>query len=229
MTRPTSPCCVLTPSVEDYLKAVFHLEVAEEPCTTTAVATRVEVSVPSASTMLKRLRSQELIVDDDERTVRLTDHGRRHARSVVRRHRLLETFLAEVLDVPWDEVHDDAERLEHALSPALEARIAAKLGDPTVDPHGDPIPPAEGPHDEAWPRSLDTVEPGASFEVTRVSDRDADALRYLAERHIELGAQLRVLRREPFGGPLVVEVAGTEVPLGAPLAGRVHGRVLDGA
>ncbi len=227
MTSSERGCCTLSTAVEDYLKAVFHLESADEACTTTAVAARVEVSVPSASMMLKRLRAQQLVADagTDDRAVALTDHGRRHARSVVRRHRLLETFLAEVLELPWDAVHDEAEVLEHALSPKLEARISALLGDPSVDPHGDPIPPADGPHEESWPQALDQVEDGSVFTVTRVSDREPDALRYLAERGIELGARLRVLRREPFGGPLVVGVDDAEVSLGTALAGRIHGQV----
>jgi DtxR family transcriptional regulator, Mn-dependent transcriptional regulator len=218
-------CCELSASMEDYLKALLHLDAEGEPVTTTAVAHRVEVSPPSASAMLRRLRDADLVRTGQGHELGLTAHGRRHALRVVRRHRLVETFLAEVLDVPWDEVHAEAERLEHALSPALEERIATRLGDPSHDPHGDPIPPREGEHDEAWPDPLDAAPAGASFRVERVSDRDSDALRYLDELGVRPGVQLRVGERDPFGGPLWVEVAGEQRALGAPLARLVHGTV----
>lgn len=218
-------CCRLSPSMEDYLKTLVHLDAEGEVVTTTAVAHRVEVAPPSASAMLRRLREAGLVQAAGGHELELTAHGRRHALRVVRRHRLVETFLAEVLDVPWDEVHEEAERLEHALSPALEERIATRLGDPSHDPHGDPIPPREGDHDEAWPDPLDVAPAGARFLVERVSDRDSDALRYLDELGVRPGVVVRVGERDPFGGPLWVEVAGQRRALGLPLARLVHGTV----
>jgi DtxR family transcriptional regulator, Mn-dependent transcriptional regulator len=224
-TQDEMPCCELSPAMEDYLKALFHLRAEGEAVTTGSIAHRVEVSPPSASAMLRRLRDAGLVQDTPEQQVELTDHGRRHALRVVRRHRLVETFLAEILDVPWDEVHAEAELLEHALSPALEDRIAARLGEPTHDPHGDPIPPREGAHDEAWPDPLDAAPTGAVFTVERVSDRDSEALRYLDELGVRPGTRLRVGERDPFGGPLWVEVAGARRALGLPLARLVHGTI----
>jgi DtxR family transcriptional regulator, Mn-dependent transcriptional regulator len=211
--------------MEDYLKALVHLAAEDVPLSTGAIAARVGVAPPSASAMLRRLREAQLVCGATGHEVALTSHGRRHALRVVRRHRLVETFLAEVLDVPWDEVHAEAERLEHALSPALEERIASRLGDPSHDPHGDPIPPREGEHDEAWPDPLDAAPAGALFLVERVSDRDSDALRYLDELGIRPGVRLRVGERDPFGGPLWVEVDGRRHALGLPLARLVHGTI----
>lgn len=218
-------CCELSASMENYLKALVHLGAEGRPVTTGAVAARVEVSPPSASAMLRRLREAALVTAGSGHEVELTAHGRRHALRVIRRHRLVETFLAEVLDVPWDEVHAEAEQLEHVLSPALEDRIAVRLGEPSHDPHGDPIPPRDGDHDEAWPDPLDAAPTGSRFRVERVSDRDSDALRYLDDLGIRPGVVVRVGERDPFGGPLWVEAAGERRALGAPLARLVHGTV----
>lgn len=226
MTRTADhACCDLSASTEDYLKALFHLETGDGAASTTTLADRVGVAPASASAMLRRLRDAGLVAGETGRAVELTGHGRRHALRVVRRHRLVETLLAEVLDVPWDEVHAEAEVLEHVLSPALEERIAARLGDPSHDPHGDPIPPRDGVHDEAWPDPLDGAPTGSRFLVERVSDRDSGALRYLDELGVRPGIRLTVGEQEPFGGPLWVEVAGRWIALGRPLARTVHGTV----
>jgi DtxR family transcriptional regulator, Mn-dependent transcriptional regulator len=218
-------CCDLSAAAEDYLKALFHLGSEGEPATTSRLAARVGVSAASASAMLRRLRDSGLVSGASGREVALTEHGRRHALRVVRRHRLVETLLAEVLDMPWDEVHAEAEVLEHVLSPALEERIALRLGNPTHDPHGDPIPPREGEHDEAWPEPLDAAPVGARFRVERVSDRDSEALRYLDDLGVRPGARLTVGEREPFGGPQWIEVEGRRAALGGPLLRIVHGTV----
>lgn len=223
MTTAATGCCELSASVEDYLKAILHLGAEGVGATTTTLAARVEVTPASASAMVRRLREAGLVAERTGHDVVLTDHGRRHALQVIRRHRLVETFLAEILDVPWDEVHVEAERLEHVLSPALEERIAARLGEPTHDPHGDPIPPRDGEHDEGWPQPLDAAAPGVRFRVERVRDRDSAALRYLDELGVRPGVVLEVGERDPFGGPLWVEVDGHPRPLGLPLARLVHG------
>ena len=219
-------CCELSPSMENYLKAIVHLDAQEESVTTTALAQRVDVAPPSASAMLHRLREAGLVSGGAGEAPVLSEHGRRHALRVVRRHRLVETFLAEVLDVPWDEVHAEAERLEHALSPALEDRIAVRLGEPTHDPHGDPIPPRDGDHDEAWPDPLEAAPAGTRFRVERIVDRDSGMLRYLGELGIRPGTTLTVGTRDPFGGPLWVEVGDRPQPLGLPLARLVHGTIV---
>ena len=225
--RPQQLCCSIDHSevVEDYLKAVFHLCTSTGSASTSALAARLELAAPTVSAMLKRLETADLVERSAEHGVELTEHGLRHALSVVRRHRLLEVFLAEVLDVPWDEVHEEAEVLEHALSARLEERIDALLGRPTHDPHGDPIPPASGQHVEDWASPLATAPPDSSFVVERVSDRDSLALRHLAELGIGPGSVMHVLEWAPFGGPLWVEVDGRRHALGTGLVHVVHGQV----
>jgi DtxR family Mn-dependent transcriptional regulator len=148
----------------------------------------------------------------------LTPAGERLALEMLRHHRLLELYLAEHLDVPWDRVHEEAEALEHVISEDLEARIAAKLGDPTHDPHGDPIPSVDLAIDEADTRSLESLDAGARGRFVRVSDSDPAMLRYLDERGIALGDDLEVLERQPFGGPLTVVIGGARQVLGGALA-----------
>lgn len=215
-----------TPAVEDYLKAIFHLS-SRGAASTSDIAEQLGVAAPSVSAMLRRLAEGDL-VDRGTRTVGLTEHGRRHALRIVRRHRLLEAFLAESLAVPWEEVHDEAEVLEHALSERLEQRIDAYLGYPERDPHGDPIPPVEGDHDESWSQPLWAAPAGVRFTVERVSDRDPQALRYLADCGIQPGVAVVVGERDPFGGPLWVEVGVGDdrqhQALGPPLARLITGR-----
>ncbi len=227
--RATHPCCDLvhTEAVEDALKAIFKLSGRREPATTTALAEVLQVTAPTVSTMLKRLQAHGLIGRDAQHAAELTAHGAEHARAVVRRHRLLETFLVRVLDVPWDEVHAEAEVLEHAVSDRLLDRIDALLGHPAADPHGDPIPPAGGGHVEAWGDRLDAVPTGAAFRIDRVHDRDDAALRYLAELGVRPGTLVHVVARAPFGGPLWLRIAGREHALGDALTTLVHGTVVD--
>jgi DtxR family Mn-dependent transcriptional regulator len=206
-------------AVENYAKAIFTLQASGSAVRTTDLADRLEVRPASVSTMLTRLEQSGLVAREPYHGVRLTEDGERVALAVIRRHRLLELFLAEALELPWDVVHIEAERLEHHVSPRVEAAIAAHLGDPTHDPHGDPIPSAslELAIDDGG-ISLAECPDGTSAELTQVSDRDPAMLRYLADRGILPGAALRVLAREPFGGPLRVECGGTEHLLGEPLA-----------
>ncbi len=150
--------------------------------------------------------------------MRLTDQGRRVALEVLRHHRLLELFLAEELGMPWDRVHAEAEVLEHVLSEELEQLIAARLGDPTVDPHGDPIPTPSSRSTSAQTHSLEELPVGATGRFVRVSDSDPEMLRYLAEQGIALGEHLVVVDRQPFGGPVFVRFGEREHPLGGELA-----------
>lgn len=222
-------CCLIehTETVEDYLKTIYGLSVLGDPASTSAMADRLHVAPPSASAMVKRLEDSGLVEHTGRGRVTLTEHGRGHALAVVRRHRLLETFLARFLDVPWDEVHAEAEVLEHALSERLEERIDAALGHPQRDPHGDPIPPKSGPYQETWDTPLDGAAPGDEFVVERISDRDSAALRYLAELGIRPGVRLVVEDRAPFGGPLWVRAGGRSQALGGPLVQLIHGRIVD--
>src|SRR5580692_2526025 len=170
-----------TPAIEDYAKAIFTLESrGEEPVSTNALAERLGITPGSVSAMLKRLDELGLITHVPYRGVRLTADGRRLALEVIRHHRLLESFLADALGMPWDRVHDEAEILEHVLSEDLEELIAAKLGNPTIDPHGDPIPNADLELDERSTCSMESLEDGEEGVFVRVSDSDPEMLRYLA-------------------------------------------------
>jgi DtxR family Mn-dependent transcriptional regulator len=216
---------MITGAIEVYLKRIYALETEEQAATTSRIAARMAVSAPSVSGMLKRLESSELVRRVPPRAVRLTPQGQAHALRVVRRHRLLETFLVQVLGLTWDEVHAEAERLEHAVSDRLLARIDAVLGQPTHDPHGDPIPPEHGQHDERWADPLDCAPVGSRFRVERVSDRDSSALRHLATLNIRPGVLVEIEGRDPFGGPLWIRVGERLHAVGPPLAAIVHGTV----
>ncbi len=221
------PCCRLEHSetVEDYLKTIYNLACRGEPTTTSEIARRLAVSAPSVSTMLARLTAAGLTTRSEERRVALTEHGLRHARGVVRRHRLLETLLYEVLGVPWEELHAEAEVLEHGISGRLADRIDDRLGHPERDPHGDPIPPREGGCTDEWPEPLCAAPNGAHFLVERVSDRDSAALRHLGEIGIRPGTRLLVQEWSPFGGPLWVSIGGSRTALGEQLTHLVCGVV----
>lgn len=212
-----------TEAVEDYLKIIFMLHAEGESATTSRIAGRLGVAPPSVSAMVRRLASHELLEPPDRRGAALTAHGERHALRIIRRHRLLETYLAQALGVPWDEVHAEAEILEHVLSERLEDRIDEALDHPTHDPHGDPIPPKSGPHSEQLGDPLAAAQPGRRFTVRRVSDRDSEALRYLGDLGIRPGVTLTVRERAPFGGPLWVDLDGQRVALGTPLVRLIHG------
>ncbi|HEX5822268.1 MAG TPA: metal-dependent transcriptional regulator [Solirubrobacterales bacterium] len=204
---------------ENYAKALYELQEREpEGVGTTAVAERLGVTPASASGMLRRLADEGVVDYAPYRGARLTPEGERIALEVIRHHRLIELFLAEVLGMPWDRVHGEAEVLEHHISEELEELISAKLGEPALDPHGDPIPDRHLAvrSDESVP--LTELEVGEEGVFTRVSDSDASMLRYLAERSIQPGEKLAVRGREPFGGPVIVQIGGRTHPLGPELA-----------
>ena len=205
-------------SVEDYTKAIYALqERGTTAVSTNAIAERLGVTAASASGMVKRLGELGLVVHEPYHGVSLTDSGRNVALEVIRHHRLLELYLVQSLGVPWDRVHEEAEVLEHVLSEELEELIARQLGDPTHDPHGDPIPTRELQIEERETQSLESLEAGTRGTFVRVSDSDPEMLRYLADKGIAPGDQLEVVERQPFGGPLFVRF-GTQVhPLGGEL------------
>ena len=206
-------------AIQDYAKAIFSLqESLEGPVSTTAIAERLGVTPASASGMVRRLHESGLVEHEPYKGVELTEKGRRVALEVLRHHRLLETYLATSLGVPWDRVHDEAEVLEHVLSEDLEELIAAKLGHPTRDPHGDPIPTADLEIVERPLQCLASVEPGARGVLARVSDAEPEMLRYLAERGIAPGDAFEIVERHPFDGPLFVRFGGEVHVLGSALA-----------
>jgi DtxR family Mn-dependent transcriptional regulator len=212
-----------TAAVEDYAKAIYALSNdGRDPVSTNALAERLGVTAASASAMVKRLDELGLARHAPYHGVELTEGGSRVALETIRHHRLLELYLAESLGVPWDRVHDEAEVLEHVLSEELEELIAAKLGDPTRDPHGDPIPTRELKIVEKRTESLESLAPGMRARFVRISDSDPDMLRYLAERGIAPGAELEIVEKQPFGGPAFARFGDEVHVLGGELAGRMR-------
>ena len=212
-----------TPAVEDYAKAIYSLESRDaQAVSTNALAERLGITPGSVSAMLRRLDELGLITHVPYRGVRLTPDGRRIALEVIRHHRLLESYLAEALGMPWDRVHAEAEVLEHVISEDLEQLIAEKLGHPTVDPHGDPIPSADLQLYEPPTHRMEALQPGDEGLFVRVSDSDPEMLRYLAERGISPGERFAVRERQPFGGPLFVVFGEREHAIGGALAGAMR-------
>ncbi|MCW3010934.1 MAG: metal-dependent transcriptional regulator [Solirubrobacterales bacterium] len=210
-------------AVEDYTKAIYSLERRGDvvsPVSTNELAARLGVSAGSASAMVKKLDGLGLATHEPYHGVRLTDAGARVALEVLRHHRLLELFLMQELGLPWDRVHAEAEVLEHVLSEELEACIAAKLGHPATDPHGDPIPTHDLSVPESTTSSLEECPVGARGRFVRVSDADPEMLRYLAARDIRPGQDFAVVERQPFGGPTFATFADDDAvhPLGGELA-----------
>jgi DtxR family Mn-dependent transcriptional regulator len=225
-----SPAAANSEAVEDYTKAIYALaRRSEQPVSTTALASRLGVSPGSVTAMLKRLDQMGLVRYQPYHGVALTPAGEKVALEVMRHHRLLESFLSEALEMPWDRVHDEAEVLEHYISEDLERLIAEKLGNPELDPHGDPIPTPELDLADDRTTGLAELEEGQAATFARVSDSDPEMLRYLAERGIRPGARLRLTGTQPFGGPLFVEVEGREHVLGGELAEKMRVEVEEGA
>jgi DtxR family Mn-dependent transcriptional regulator len=213
-------------AVQDYAKAIYSLEQRAEggAVSTNALAERLGVSAASASSMVKKLDGLGIVEHVPYRGVGLTERGMSIALEVLRHHRLLERFLVEELGVPWDRVHDEAEVLEHHLSEELEELIAAKLGHPTIDPHGDPIPTADLKIVEPPTLAMDGLDIGATGRFVRVSDSDPEMLRYLGARGIAPGDTFEVVDKQPFGGPIFARFGVSEDvhPLGGRLAAAMR-------
>jgi DtxR family Mn-dependent transcriptional regulator len=199
----------LTPSVQNYLKAMWSLqEWSEDPVTASRIAERVGLRTSTVSGALAKLTEQGLIEHDPYGAVELTESGRAMALDMVRRHRLIETFLVQVLDYGWDQVDDEAERLEHAVSDFMVERIDQVLGRPTRDPHGDPIPSADGVITMPPAVRLTEVAASSTVLVERISDRDSGLLQFLESAGVVPGARLEVGEGEPYSGAIAVTVAG---------------------
>jgi DtxR family Mn-dependent transcriptional regulator len=211
----------LTDASQDYLKEIYKLRMAGRRATTSAIAERLGVRPPSVTAMLKRLTTLGLAKHAPYRGVELTPAGERVALEMIRHHRLLEQYLAQALGLSLDEVHTEADRLEHALSEELEARIDHSLGYPTHDPHGDPIPNAKLRMARASLRTLASLEPGDEATIRRVPDGDDELLRYLAKLALVPGKKVKLSRAEPFGGPLTVRVGKSEHAISRELAAGI--------
>lgn len=208
----------LTRSVEDYLKAIYRLSPQGRPAATSEIAQRLELSPASVSGMVKRLSEQGLLEHIPYKGVQLTSEGRRAALRMLRRHRLIEAYLVAFLGYTWDTVHDEAERLEHAVSDTLVDRMATVLGHPTVDPHGDPIPTSEGDILEPASTPLAEVPAGATVEICQVEEGQPDRLRYIASIGLRPGVWVTVVDRQPFQGPITITVGGDTHVIGHELA-----------
>ena len=208
----------LTRSVEDYLKAIYRLSRGAEAASTSDIAELLGLSAPSVSGMVRRLSEQGLLEHVPYRGVLLTSAGLRVALRMVRRHRLIEAYLVEFLGYSWDTVHDEAERLEHAVSDALIERMALALGNPRFDPHGDPIPASDGSIDELVYTPLTEAPPGEPVEIRRVDTSQADRLRFLEQNGLKPGTRVTVLQRQPFRGPLTLRIGSGEQIIGHELA-----------
>jgi len=211
----------LTRSTEDYLKAIYRLSDRDEAASTTDIAEMLELAPASVSGMIKRLSEQDLLEHIPYRGVRLTQAGRRIALQMVRRHRLVEAYLVAFLGYTWDTVHDEAERLEHAVSDALVERMAHALGNPRFDPHGDPIPDADGTVAEFIFVPLTDVPVGETVVVCRADTRDDGRLRFLAAEGLVPGTRVTVVDHQPYRGPVTVRIGSTERIVGHELASIV--------
>lgn len=223
-TKPTGE----TTAVQDYLKAIHELNVGGGSAATSLIAERLGVAAGSVTGMLKRLASRGLVEHVPYYGARLTDTGETEAIRLIRRHRVLELFLVQVLGYGWDEVHEEAERLEHAVSDLLIERMAAVLGDPAEDPHGAPIPEVGVAFEDRQYPALWELETGMSGVLRRVPDEDAAALRYLAELDLRPGVSLHVVDRAPFNGPLRVRVGDVVHTIGAELSRALQVERIDG-
>lgn len=205
------------------MKTIYSLtEDGPETASTSQIADRLGITAGSVSTMLKRMDAAGLAEHVPYRGVRLTPAGRQLALGVIRRHRLLELFLQRSLDIPWEDVHRFADALEHAVSDELIELIAAKLGDPVADPHGDPIPSRELVVDERRSPTIADLAPGERATIVRVSDSDPAMLRYLTEQQIGIGDRVELISQQPFDGPAEVRIGERTHNLGVKLASAIH-------
>lgn len=211
----------LSQAVEDYLKTIYTLESEGKGATTTKIAEAMEVSSASATNMLKRLAKMGLVDYQSYKGARLTKTGTKMALEIIRHHRLLELYLLEVMGYSWDEVHEEAEKLEHHISERFEDKIAHLLDDPTHDPHGDPIPTKEGLMPEMEIDALIEAEPEREYIISRVKDQDPELLRYLEKIGLLPGTRIVVKEKAPFKGPITLLIENEEQVIGNDVARNI--------
>lgn len=212
----------LSRSTEDYLKTIYKLESQSGAALTSAIADALEIAPPSVSGMVKRLSESGLLEHVPYRGVQLTEAGRRAALRMIRRHRILEAYLIDRLGYRWEDVHDEAERLEHAVSDQLIERMATALGDPKFDPHGAPIPSAVGEIEVPNLVPMSEFDVGETGHVRMVSDKEPERLRFMASLGLKPGVCFTVTARQPFNGPLTIRLdSNREEVVGHELAGAV--------
>ncbi len=213
----------LSQSVEDYLKVIYVLESEDEGTTTTNIANALDVSSASVTNMLKRLAKMNLLEYESYKGAKLTEAGNKIALEILRHHRLLELYLKEVMGYSWDEVHDEAEKLEHHISEQFEDRIAELLNHPTHDPHGDPIPSKDGIMPTMAQLSISEAEENTPYIIGRVKDQDPELLRYLEKIGVLPGSKIEVVEKVPFDGPVKIRLEdNVEQMLGQAVASEVY-------
>jgi len=212
---------MITNAIQDYVKAIYKLSVNDENVTTNSIADRLHVSQASVTGMIKKLHEIKLIRHKPYQGVELTEGGKKVALEIIRHHRLIELYLAEAMGYSWDQVHEEAEKLEHVISEQFEEKMAQFLGDPTVDPHGAPIPTKEGNVEERDLKPLTLSEAGQKVRVKQVSDKDPDMLRYLGKLGIYPGVIVDVVEKVPFEGPILVQVGKSQHHLGQLLTDKI--------
>ncbi len=212
---------MITQAVEDYLKVIYNLGVDGDSVTTNAISEGMGVSQASVTGMIKKLAELKLIRHTPYHGVELTNAGQKIALETIRHHRLLELYLAEALDYSWDQVHDEAEKLEHVISEEFEDKMAQFLGHPTIDPHGAPIPSKDGVIEERELVTLTSTDAGQKVRIEQVSDRDPDMLRYLGNLGIYPEVELHIIEKAPFEGPLLIKVGEKQHYLGPALTDRI--------
>jgi DtxR family Mn-dependent transcriptional regulator len=213
---------MLSRSIEDYIKAIYALEVEEQKASTKQIAQRLGVKMASVTGMIKHLAAEGYVTHTPYYAVHLSDQGRGVALDLIRRHRLIELFLSRTLGLPWDEVHNDAEVLEHVVSERLVERIHEFLGFPRFDPPGSPIPGRDG--SSAPPRGvrLDEMTVGQRGTIVEVSDRDPEFLRYLTGLRLSIGSAVRIRERAPFNGPITLAVGSRIIAIGHEAGARIR-------
>ena len=210
-----------SPRIEEYLEAIFKIEEKTgRPVNISRLAENLALSVPSASEMMKKLAQTGVIIYNEQREVSLTETGLSQAEQVVRRHRLAERFLTDILGLSWDQVHDEACLFEHAISPLVEERLAQRLGEPQTCPHGHPIPGA-GASTKRELMPLAELAAGAGARVAVVTDEGAEILKYLASLDLRLDTDVTVDEVAPFGGPITITVNGKQHAIGPELAAKI--------
>lgn len=212
---------MITQAIQDYVKVIFKLSSSDQTVNTNAIAERLQVSQASVTGMIKKLADLKLITHKPYYGVQLSSSGKKIALEIIRHHRLIELYLAEALGYSWDEVHDEAEKLEHHISEDFEDRMAKFLGDPQFDPHGAPIPSKDGVLQARELTLLTNAPHGKTVRIAQVSDHDPEMLRYLGKIGIYPDIEVDIVAKAPFGGPLQIKVEGNEHHLGENLTDKI--------
>ena len=212
---------MITSTIEDYLATIYRVTSENQKSTTTIIADKMNVSRATVSSMFKKLAASELITHVLYKGVSLTATGEKIALEIIRHHRLIELYLQDTMGVPWEKVHEEADKMEHILSEEIEDRINKLLNNPTIDPHGAPIPTKEGYVSNDNFRRLSQAKKGEDLVIKRVDEEDSEKLVYLANKGLYPNTALKVTNVEPFNGPITIEINNTEIIVGNKIADSV--------